>query len=261
MVAENIVVETPEQVGLDFEIAGVGTRFIAAVLDGLCMSLLLLAATIVPFFVLSAGDQAADRMADNMATGRGIFDEVNRVVEAVILLAAFVVIWGYYIIAEMVTDGRSPGKRAVGLRVVREDGLPIALPHSVIRNVVRVIDFLPGVYGVGLIAIMATERTQRLGDLAAGTLVVKDRAGRKLGAMPQPEKAPPAAAVLPAALSAAEREVIDRFIARRGELSDEARARLAHALAAPLRARLGDHGQSDDEEFLIVISTAAGGPA
>ena len=84
--------------------------------------------------------------------------------------------WGYYVFFEMLWNGQSPGKRWVGLRVIRTDGTPITLSEALIRNLVRIVDFLPATYGVGIITMFIDKQSRRLGDLAAGTLVVQDRA-------------------------------------------------------------------------------------
>src|SRR5215510_11634669 len=91
-------------------------------------------------------------------------------------LASFVLFWGYYIFFEMLWNGQTPGKRWVGLRVIRTDGTPITLSESFIRNLTRLVDFLPAAYGIGIISMFLDKQSRRLGDLAAGTLVVHDRA-------------------------------------------------------------------------------------
>ncbi|MEK7327557.1 MAG: RDD family protein, partial [Chloroflexota bacterium] len=95
---------------------------------------------------------------------------------AIFGLISFAFFWGYYILFEMLWNGQSPGKRWVGLRVIRTDGTPITLTESIIRNLVRLVDFLPAYYGVGVVTMFINEQSRRLGDLAAGTLVVHDRA-------------------------------------------------------------------------------------
>ena len=156
-----------------------------------------------------------------------------------VLLSVFVVQWGYYIICEMTMDGASPGKRALGLRVIRDNGLPIGFVQSMLRNLVRVVDFLPWAYGVGLVAAFASRRSQRLGDLAAGTLVVKlgaARAGPAGASCPAlaPARPPAATCLLPE-----ERELLHRFIARSGKMLPEARRALASADRRPAGAAAG----------------------
>jgi hypothetical protein len=93
---------------------------------------------------------------------------------ALVGLVALLFYWGYYIFFEMVWNGKSPGKKALKLRVIRVDGTPITISESLVRNLVRLVDFLPVYYGVGAIAAFINPQTRRLGDLAAGTLVVRE---------------------------------------------------------------------------------------
>jgi uncharacterized RDD family membrane protein YckC len=95
---------------------------------------------------------------------------------AIYTLLAAVFSWGYYVFFEILWNGQTPGKRWVGLRVIRADGTPITLSESLIRNLARLVDFLPAMYGVGVITMFIDKQSRRLGDLAASTLVVRDRA-------------------------------------------------------------------------------------
>jgi hypothetical protein len=97
-------------------------------------------------------------------------------VYALLGIVGFIFFWGYYIFFEMLWNGQTPGKRWVGLRVIRTDGTPITLSESFIRNLTRLVDFLPAAYGIGIISMFLDKQSRRLGDLAAGTLVVHDRA-------------------------------------------------------------------------------------
>jgi len=260
-----LVVETPEQIGIDFEIAGIGSRLLAAILDALIMSILLLVATVAPFLLIASAREAGETLAENLGKDEHIFKNVNAIGLALVLLSSFVVVWGYYIIAELVTDGRSPGKRAVGLRVVRADGFPMGFAESVVRNLVRIVDFAPGMYGIGLVAMMIGKRTQRLGDLAAGTIVVKERVGHDKGTIPE-IPVPTAAAPLPvtrvtSALSPGELDLLASFRARAPTLAPAVRARLAAQIAPILRARLSDASTIDDESWLWALAhEAEGGP-
>ena len=94
---------------------------------------------------------------------------------AVFGLLAFIFYWGYYIFFEMLWNGQTPGKRWTGLRIIRADGTPITLSESLIRNLARIVDMLPAAYGVGIVTMFIDKQSRRLGDLAAGTLVVHDR--------------------------------------------------------------------------------------
>jgi uncharacterized RDD family membrane protein YckC len=104
----------------------------------------------------------------------------NGLIVAVLILILFVLNWGYFVIFEMIWNGQSPGKRIAKLRVVRMDGSPIGFIESVIRNLIRFIDMIPSGYAVGIITMFLNRQSRRLGDLAAGTIVVKDRAEMRL---------------------------------------------------------------------------------
>src|SRR5262249_33255826 len=119
---------------------------------------------------------------------------------AVFGLVAFAFLWGYYIFFEMAWNGQSPGKRWVGLRVMRLDGTPLTLSESIIRNLVRLVDFLPAYYGVGVVAMFISSQSRRLGDLAAGTVVVHDRAAVTLASLAASAQVTPAAGPVVASL-------------------------------------------------------------
>ena len=94
---------------------------------------------------------------------------------AIAVLLIFVLLWGYFIFFELTWNGQTPGKRAAGVRVLTSRGEPVTLVHTLVRNVLRIVDALPSFYMVGVISILVTRRSQRLGDLAAGTVVVRER--------------------------------------------------------------------------------------
>jgi uncharacterized RDD family membrane protein YckC len=165
---ELLTVDTPENVSFDFEIAGIGSRFLAALVDSLFILLLQILALLIGVLVAVSIDQyqgSVDTfLQDHLGWVLGISG-----------LISFIFLWGYYIFFEMVWNGQSPGKRMAKLRVIRVDGRPITLAESLIRNLVRLIDFLPGFYGVGVVTMFIHPQSRRLGDLAAGTLVVHDK--------------------------------------------------------------------------------------
>jgi uncharacterized RDD family membrane protein YckC len=251
--ASKLTVETPEQIGIDFELAGLGSRLLAALIDFLCMSVFI--AVAIGLALGAAGGEADSwrRVAEN-ATGQEPWTRGLGVAATIlVLLAIFVVQWGYYIICEMTMDGASPGKRALGLRVIRDNGLPVGFVQSMVRNLVRVVDFLPWAYGVGLVATFASGRSQRLGDLAAGTLVIK-LGSHPLAQLEPPPGPPPGSDVL----RPEERELVHRFFARSGKMLPEARRALASEIAAPLAQRRGlklpREDTLDDESWLFSLA-------
>lgn len=155
---ETLHIDTPENIAFGYQISGIGSRFFAALLD----SLLIAALQIVIAVVLSIFTSLNIRSTDTLSI-------------LIMGLVSFIFFWGYYVFFEVLWNGQSPGKLVVGLRVVRTDGTSITLYESLIRNLVRLVDFLPVVYGVGVIAMFLDAHSRRLGDLAAGTLVVYHR--------------------------------------------------------------------------------------
>ena len=219
---DQLSIETPEQVALEFPLAGVGSRFLAVAID------MLLQIAIGAVVVLAvAGTWAVLRLE-----GAGDW------FAAVLVIAAFVLIYGYYALFEAFWHGQTPGKRLIGLRVLSVAGRPARIDQAIVRNLLRVVDQLPGVYAIGIVSMLATRRSQRLGDLAAGTVVVHEK---QLAApvMTVAPVAPASGWSGAAGLTGAELTLIETFLQRRHELPVEVRAARAEAIAARLRARLG----------------------
>ena len=161
---EVLDIQTPENVAFDYQVAGIGSRFLSTLID---MILILLLEVVVMFATLLVLRTFGDSSPTN---------GFSAWVLALFGLIAWIFFWGYYVFFEMIWNGQSPGKRWVGLRVIRWDGTPVTMSESFIRNLVRIIDFLPATYGIGVITMFIDKQSRRLGDLAANTLVVLDRA-------------------------------------------------------------------------------------
>lgn len=194
--------ETPEGVDLGLRVAGPAPRALALALDWLIR--LALYMVLAPLAALSG-------------FGTGL-----------ILLGAFLIEWLYPVIFE-VLKGATPGKRAMGLAVVHDDGTPVGLPASMIRNLLRVVDFLPIFYGVGLISTLVDPDFRRLGDLAAGTLVIHAEGRDRKLAIPNARPRPP-----PRGLTLAAQQAILAFGERSERLSPDRRVELAETLVARL---------------------------
>ncbi len=164
---DTLNIETPENVAFGYHVAGIGSRFLAALIDTLIIIALQIFFTVLGLLLarllLPEGTLELDTDNPFFAWIIGIFG-----------LISFAFFWGYYIFFEMLWNGQSPGKRRAKLRVIRVDGTPITLTESIIRNLVRLIDFLPAYYGVGVVTMFVNDQSRRLGDLAAGTLVVRE---------------------------------------------------------------------------------------
>ena len=231
-----LVVATPERVSFDYKVAGLATRGIAQLLDLLILFGVLAA---LYFSALALGAAGADSAAFLVA-----------------VIGSFVVVFGYFWACEAFWSGQTVGKRVFRLRAVGDRGEPMTFVQAGIRNVIRIVDFLPYAYGVGLVTLFVNGRGKRLGDLAAGTIVVKDSEFVQLwqlpGGLPPPPGAPPLQPPSPelAPASSAEIELrrldpeLRRFVAsyarRRYELPPDLRAQLAGQLMGRLEAAAPD---------------------
>ena len=227
-------VETPEHVQLDYELADVGSRAAALLIDmAIIMGGLILLA--MAFALLRDGGMS---LGESLAA-------------SVLVIGFFVLQWGYFLLFELLRDGQTPGKRALRLRVLHSSGQPLSVRGSVIRNVMRVVDFQPGVTGVlGGGVIMLTGRSQRLGDLAADTIVVRD-GGAGEAAWPEASAAPATGRPL---LSAEQFELLSNYRRRREDLAREAMHSVASAVLQAIRPAIEGHsllGTVSADEFLL----------
>jgi len=236
-VQETMRIATPEGVSLELSLAGLGSRFVALLADtllqGVALGLLIVALVV----------------AD---TGGFAF-------EAIVALAVFALVFVYPVAFELAAGGRTPGKRWSSLRVVCDDGSPLTFRSSALRNVLRLVDILPGLYLVGAIAIFATRANQRLGDLAAGTLVVREPRASAVVAQAAEPVEPAEPGELPAwdvsGLRDAELAALRRFLERRTALDAVPRNLLARDLATRLRPSVGGVGTDlAPERFLELIA-------
>ena len=236
--SQTVDVETPELVVLSYTVAGVGSRATAACIDyAICIVTFI--TVIIAFLQL--------QVTFGVASSR---DSSGAWVMAVLGVVQFAILWLYYVLFEALADGQTPGKRLMKLRVVKDGGLSVTLEASAIRNIVRAIDLQPVfLYAVGLVAIIANARGKRLGDMAAGTIVVKEdlvsqpATPRKSGRTDARDDTPRPLA-LSASLTDAEFQLLDRFVERRMEFAPERRTQLAAGLAQRFRSTLTqDHGQ------------------
>lgn len=164
--SREIRITTPEHVELVFELAGLGSRFIALLVDTLIQTLGIIVLgliylAVVKFFSL-AGIQS-----------------LSPWILAILILAIFLLISGYFLYFEVKSNGQTPGKRMVGIRVIRDSGHPVDFRSALLRNMMRIVDMLPSTYAVGFIAVFFSPQHRRLGDTVAGTLVIKTYAAKE----------------------------------------------------------------------------------
>jgi uncharacterized RDD family membrane protein YckC len=174
----DLVVATPERVSFDYQVAGLGTRAIAQVLDLLILAVILIAVILTGVAV-------------------GAVSGSNTIGTLIQIIGSFVVVFGYFWVSESIWSGQTIGKKAFRLRAVGDRGEPLTFMQAGIRNVVRIVDFLPYGYGVGFVVLFANGRGKRLGDLAAGTIVVKDSDYLSLWQLPGGRQTGPSGAPAP----------------------------------------------------------------
>lgn len=217
-------IDTPEQVRFSFRLAGPAQRGVAYLIDLLARAVII----VIGAFVAGMMGMFARGFAGTTA--------------AVTLLLVFLVEWGYYVVSELVMGGRSLGKQALSLRVVRTNGLPIRFSDSALRNLLRAADFLPMLYCVGLIAMAFDKSFRRLGDLAAGTIVVSEQSRTVSAAVDfKPPPKPNELARIPAkpALTADDLDAIEIFLRRYERLSPIRQDELADMVAPLYASRMG----------------------
>ena len=279
---EDLTILSAENVSFSLETAGLGSRFAALALDTffqtLAYILILLTAAGFNSYILGF-DQMPQWV---QSTGMALY-----------FLLTFALYFGYYFIFEWLWDGQTPGKRFFGLRVMQANGLPLTVTAALARNAVRLVDFLPFAYGLGAVISLSNALNQRLGDLVAGTLVIRENKtekqrkpltineaveaflsaattgpGQNTGAGAyiddeelRIENAPvfdAEAAALSRQLSREDYELARDYIARRETLPQAARERLGRALAARLSTKMAREAPTDFDVFLSEILTILG---
>lgn len=239
-------VETSDHVVLRYDLAAAGNRGFAAIVDFIIAALIFVGA-------LFAFGIASNIFVD-MAPWTGV-----------LFMLTLLIAWCYFVLLEWLWQGQTVGKRMFGLRVIRDDGAPAGFIAVLIRNLVRVVDFLPAFYGLGLVMVIVSARSQRLGDIAAGTYVVRAPRPRLdyfslRTATPLGDGATLEMRVLPGEVQRLVRE----FVARESKLRPAERAKVAKQIADRVRPYVRDVATTDDVEFLRAVARslrATGGDA
>jgi len=247
---DQLTIDTPEQVAIRFPIAGIGSRFLALLADTLVQIIAYAVLFLVIFLILTS----APRLGGLILTRIG-----DKWIIAAIILFYFLLYWGYYTLFEAFWNGQTPGKKLCKLRVIRDSGRQITLFESMTRNLIRIVDAFPSFYAVGIVTMLCNRRNKRLGDFAAGTLVIHERApepalwsgsaSRTITAGAFTPAAPPAPLIDPnpvdlpadavARLTSDDLNVIDHFFARAIDIDIPRRRALAERLAQQMTAKMG----------------------
>lgn len=251
---DELVIETPERVSLYFVLASVGNRFLAAAIDHAIQLLLL---TCLVFLQHYAG---RNRLHIGISQ--------NWII-AFAIVGLLVVYAGYFTLFETIWSGQTPGKRLMRLRVIRDDGRPVGFYEAFVRNLIRLLDMAPPIsYSVGVVAIIFSPESKRVGDYAAGTVVIKERATEaprleEIEALSRAEASNHSAFSMASfkldvrKLSVEEMHAIERFLSRRDELPSKERSDFAMRIARPLSSKLRiQPPEPPPEELLEAISRA-----
>ena len=237
---ETLVIETPERVPLAFALASIGNRFLAVTIDHFIQYVSI--GVIAWIFLSAAG------FGSQAGLIREFEQEAPKWMIAVMIIVLFLLFTGYFILFEWLWNGQTPGKRLLKLRVIREDGRPITFWEAIARNLLRVFDALP-IYSIGLIVIFLSNRDQRVGDIFAGTVVIRERtdeaptfaetfSNRISDAAFRRVQKPTEFNANVSQLTTDEVEVIESFLRRRWDLTDRQRVWMAWRIALPLMYKL-----------------------
>lgn len=246
---ETLIIETPERVPLAFALASIGNRFLAVAIDHFIQYFTII---VVAWALLSLTDAGGNPFTKG-DSGESVFEDMSKWTLAILILIVFLLFSGYFVFFEWLWNGQTPGKRLLKLRVIREDGRPITLWEALARNLLRIFDAIPGfvfpIYSIGLITIFGSRRDQRIGDMFAGTVVVRERM----------DEAPTFAETFSNPVNDAafrrvqvrtnfeanvnllnerEIEVVENFLRRRWDLTDRQRLWMAWRVALPLMYKL-----------------------
>ncbi len=254
---ETVTIETPEHVELQFLLAGIGTRFLAYLVDR-TIQIGLIAWLLLAVLVVLTSIGSVDALTEILARLRGT---VGQWLIALAILVYGIITIGYFILFEFLWSGSTPGKRSQHIRVIRNDGRPVSFVDAALRNILRFVDIVGSVYPVGLAFMFVDSRNRRLGDLATGTLVVMEKRGIEPPApriASEPREFDPEFRRIVARMTPEDYYLVTKFLSRREGLDADSRHALVTAICDRISRRT--HAQvdptSDREAFLAELDTA-----
>jgi len=233
-----LVIETPERVPLHFALASIGNRFLACAIDHSLQGLILILMVI------------AFSIAANNSQLEAAISSAPKWAQALLTLVGFLILSSYFAFFEWIWSGQTPGKRWLKLRVLREDGRPITFWEAAVRNLLRTFDMMPApFYSIGLISVFASSKDQRVGDMVAGTVVVREReaeapAFAQVFASPVSDPAlrrsfkPVDFTASLNSLTESEIQVVETFLRRRWDLADVPRQWMAWRVSLPIMYKI-----------------------
>jgi uncharacterized RDD family membrane protein YckC len=239
--SDKLTIDTPEQTALEYPIAGLGSRFLAVLADTAIQMVL-------GFFVLVAGSV--------IGVGVAAFGGLGpQWIAAILVFLLFLLESGYFALFEIFWNGQTPGKRYAQVRVIKDDGRPIGAYEAIVRNALRLVDWLPGMYGIGLVSIFLSKQSKRLGDFVAGTVVVHEKTlegVRPYTETKLDETLPP---IDVTKVSLEEVRLMETFLNRRDNLDPSVRTNMAMQIANRLadKMEVKVYGWPRTERFLEAI--------
>jgi uncharacterized RDD family membrane protein YckC len=233
-----LIIETPERVPLHFALASIGNRFLACALDH-ALQLLAIILMVIAFSVLASVSSFGEQLSN-----------APKWVQAILIVIVFLIFSSYFAFFEWIWNGQTPGKRLLKLRVIREDGRPVTFWEAAVRNLLRTFDMmLAPFYSIGLISVFLSLSDQRVGDMVAGTVVIREREAEApaFANVFASSVSDPAlrrafqpvdfkASLTP--LTETEIQVVETFLRRRWDLVDMARQWMAWRVSLPLLYKL-----------------------
>src|ERR1051325_4927825 len=223
---DQLQIDTPEQIALELPLAGIGSRFLALVID-----------TLIQFVIYIIGAVVIGLAA----AGTFVFNWVPKsMAPAAFILLIFSVYWGYFALFEILWKGQTPGKRYAGIRVMKDSGRPANAFEAITRNLMRAVDSLPGFYGVGLVTMMLNKQSRRLGDFVAGTIVVHEKLTKEvkpawIAPMPEQTSVSPQLALI----TADDLVLIETYLQRRWDFEAIVRNNTAIQIANRIETKTG----------------------
>ena len=241
---DHLVIDTPEQIPLEFPLAGIGSRFLALAVDTCIQAVAFALLGSIAYTLGSRGPKMPARGAWTLA---------------IVVLMTFILQSGYFALFEAVWNGQTPGKRLTHLRVIQDSGRPITVFEAVARNLLRIVDSIPGLYGVAIISALFSAKNKRLGDYVAGTVVVHEKpAVIETGLRWDLEASPAPSRYDASRLKPEEFQLVEAFLVRRNQLAAAVRAETGRQIVQRLAARLefSPEDAQQPEPLLETLATA-----
>lgn len=236
---DQLKIDTPEQIALELPLAGIGSRFLAIAIDTLIQVALYLLTGLIFLLLIPAGFSLFAFLPKTLGPAIAIF-------------IGFSIYWGYFAVFEVIWKGQTPGKRVAGIRVIKESGRPVNAFEAIGRNLMRAVDIMPGIYGVGLVCMMLNKESRRLGDYVAGTVVVHEKPSEQVRPTWNTAAESVTASGGIAQVTPEELVLIETYLSRRFELEPEVRLRTAIQIAERIKTKTGLQPQSHQhvDDFL-----------